>query len=214
MSSWIEQHIQKRTQYIPRFLHLIWVGKSEQPDYLAKHIQTWKELMPDWTIRLWTNEDLTTDEIPGDILAKIHEADKGVEKADILRYCIVEKYGGFYMDADVEPTRSLEPLLFMSDLVICHHAKITWKYIGNTLFGASPHHPVLQKAMSLCLTANLNTSEPHMNTGPHLFGTAISLVPPPNQKYMLLDLDCFYWPEGGMTPNRFGSHFFAKSWET
>jgi mannosyltransferase OCH1-like enzyme len=213
MENWITNHMKKKERYMPRLLHLVWVGKAKQPEYLQKHILKWKELMPEWTIRLWTNEDLHNEEVETDVLMKIHEADKGTQKADILKYYIVWKYGGIYVDADVDPTRSLEPIIYMSDLVICHHAEIVWDYIGVGFFAASQHHPVLRKAVDVCLTANLNTSEPHMTTGPRAFGIAVASVPPPHEKYTLLEIDCFYWPEGGMTPNRFGSHFFAKSWD-
>jgi mannosyltransferase OCH1-like enzyme len=214
MSNWIQNHIQPRTQHIPRILHLVWVGKSNQPDYLIKHISKWNELMPHWTVRLWTNGDLTDSEFDKDVLEKINAADKGTQKADILKYYVVWKYGGIYVDADVEPTRCLDPIIYMSDLVICHHNEVSWEYIGVGFFAASPHHPVLKKAVDICLEAQLNTDSPHMTTGPHAFGRAVSLVPPPSMKYMLLEIDCFYWPEGGMTPNRFGSHFFAHSWDT
>ena len=63
------------------------------------------------------------------------------------------------------------------------------------------------------MNAQLNTNEPHMTTGPRAFGLAVSQIPPPSRKYAYLDIDCFYWPEGGMTPNRFGSHFFARAWD-
>lgn len=213
MENWIQNHIEPVRQYIPRLLHLVWVGKASRPDYLDKHILKWTELMPHWTIRLWTNEDLTDSEIDIDVLSRIHEADKGTQKADILKYYIVWKYGGIYVDADVEPTRSLEPLLFMSDLVICHHAEVVWEYIGVGFFAASQNHPVLKKAVENCMVAQLNTPEPNMTTGPRAFGMAVASVPPPAKKYTLLEVDAFYWPEGGITPNRFGSHFFARSWD-
>lgn len=213
MADWIHRHIEKKSRYIPRLLHLVWVGKASQPDYLQQHITKWKELMPDWTVRVWTNEDLTTDEIEQDVLSRIHEADKGTQKADILKYYIVWKYGGIYVDADVTPVRSLEPIIYMSNLVICHHNEIVWDYIAVGFFAASQHHPVLRKAVDICMTTELNTPEPNITTGPRAFGIAVSLTPPTSMKYAELPLDCFYWPEGGMTPNRFGSHFFAKAWE-
>lgn len=214
MENWIQNHIQLRRINKPRVLHLIWVGKSKQPDYLDRHIIKWKELMPEWTIRLWTNEDLTEEEIEPNVLSKIKEAEKGTQKADILKYYVVWKYGGIYVDADTEPTRSLEPILYMSDLVICHHNEITWPYIAVGFFAACPNHPVLRRSVDICMNAQLNTDEPHMTTGPRVFGQAVSEIPPSNEKYTMLDLECFYWPEGGMTPNRFGSHFFAGSWDT
>ena len=134
--SWIQDHIEFTipTQYIPNILHLIWVGQSPQPESLAVYISKWKELMPHWNVRLWTNADLTEDEVRLDVLAKIKLAERGVQQADILRYYIVEKYGGIYMDADVEPVKSLDPLLYLSDLVFCHDNDVSWEYISIGFF--------------------------------------------------------------------------------
>lgn len=216
MAEWIQTHIDTRnvpTQYIPRILHLVWVGNAARPESLDEYIVHWGLMMPHWKIRLWTNDDLNDTEIEPNVLARIREAKKGTQKADILKYYVVHKYGGVYLDADVEPTRSLEPLIYMSDLVICHHNEITWPYIAVGFFAASPNHPVLKKAIEICMTTTLNTPEPNMTTGPGAFGLAVSETPPPSRKYTNIPLDCFYWPEGGMTPNRFGRHLFARNWE-
>lgn len=210
---WIQniQEIPAPKQYIPRLLHIVWVGKSPQPETLNDYISKWKELMPHWNIRLWTNADLTEDEIRPEVLAKINEAEKGTQKADILKYYIVEKYGGVYMDADVEPVKNLDPLIYLSDIVICHEHYVTWEYIAVGFFAASPNHPALAKAVEMCLNTQLNTDSPNLTTGPGAFGRAISVTP---GKYTLLPMETFYWKEGGWHPNRYGLHMYAKSWDT
>ena len=217
MSDWIKNHIQDRITYIPNILHLVWVGKSEQPEYLQKHIAKWKELMPNWTIMFWTNEDLTEEKIDVDVLNTINKAEKGTQKADILKYYVVWKYGGIYVDADVEPVRNLDPILYMSELVICHDNYIDWQYISVGFFGATKNHPVLRKAVDICLKAELNTPEPHMTTGPRVFGEAVSITPPSKIKYMNLPMECFYAPDHNKhydPSHKFGNHFYAKSWHT
>jgi len=212
--SWIENNIEPVKQYIPKILHVVWIGKSPEPESLAGYVSKWKELMPYWNVRMWTNADLSEEEVRPDVLARINEAEKGTQKADILKYYIVEKYGGVYVDADVEPVKSLDPILYLSDLVICHDNEITWEYISVGFFAASPNHPVLSKAVELCLIAQLNTDSPQLSTGPYVFGRAVSLTPPSGLRYSLLPMDAFYWIEGGITPNRFGTHLYARSWDT
>ena len=57
--SWIENHIEFviPNQYIPRLLHIVWVGRSPQPESLSGYVSKWKELMPHWSVKLWTNDD-------------------------------------------------------------------------------------------------------------------------------------------------------------
>jgi len=213
MENWTDNitQIQAPIHYIPRILHIIWIGQSPQPELLDVYISKWKQMMPHWFIRLWTNSDLTEEEIRPEVLAKINEAEKGTQKADILKYYIVEKYGGVYVDADMEPVKNLDPLLYISDIIICHDHYVSWQYIQCAFFAASPNHPALSKAVEICLNAPLNTGQPHLTTGPGALGTAVSLTP---GKYTLLPMETFYWKEGGMHPNRYGLHMYTKSWDT
>ncbi len=216
--SWIQNHLNyvpQIKQYIPNLLHIVWVGKSPQPESLPGYIAKWKELMPHWTIRVWTNEDLTKEEIREDVLEKINQSDKGTQKADILKYYIVWKYGGVYVDADVIPMASMDPLLYMSDLVVCNDIEISWDFISVGFFAASPNHPVLSKAVDICMDAELNTHEPHLATGPYVFGRAVSQIGPLHEKYTSIEQGSFYAtdkPFGSYV--KFGHHIYAHNWDT
>lgn len=196
-------------EYIPRLLHLIWVGTQEPPAYFHKHVETWKTLMPSWNVRVWTNEDICPQEFPNSLLERIQMSTKGAQKADIMRYCILEKYGGVYMDADVIPNRSLEPILSLAPVVLCHDLPVTWAYISIGFFASVPHHPLFQKACELCLTAKVNTPDIHLFTGPRLFGEALSSIAM-NTRAVVLPPHYFYRNKD--VPTRFGTHTYAKQW--
>ena len=201
---------------IPKLLHLIWVGPNDRPLTMTSYINSWQALMPTWTVRLWTNADVTETEFP-EAFSVLCKANTGVQKADIMRYFIIRKYGGFYIDADVEPHKSLEPLV-MHDIVVCHDLEITWPYVASAFFGAVPDHPVLSKCCDLVARATLNTNEPHMHTGPRLFGEAVI-----SYDAFVLPIQSFYRNKTGQTwidglpvtcdfDDRFGSHLYAKQW--
>jgi len=191
---------------IPRIVHLIWVGENEPPLYYEIHLKKWKELMPHWEVRSWRNEDITVEHFPEMIVDKINLCVKGAQKADIMRYFIIEKYGGFYMDSDITPNRSLEPLLY-TKAVICHDLDLTWKYVINAFFGGVPNHPLFQHACNLCNYITINTEDIHMHSGPRLFGEAVSRV---TEKMLLLPQKFFYKNEN--FEKRFGNHFYSKCW--
>lgn len=198
------------TSNIPRILHLIWVGENNAPESLHRYLNTWRALMPAWNIRLWTNIDI--NEFPEAAIALINTATKGAQKADIMRYFIIEKYGGVYMDADVIPNASLEPLLtnfHNANLIICHDIPLTWHYISIGFFAAAPGHPVLKAACSMCYNIELNTSDIHMKSGPALFGRAIAQTDVTELIYLLPSI-AFYYNEN--IKGRFGTHTFAKLW--
>lgn len=200
---------------IPRILHCIWVGSAAPPSTLKTYLDTWYKLMPSWEIRLWTNADITTRNFPEKAIALINKAEKGAQKADIMRYFIIERYGGVYMDVDVIPTRSLEPLVTSfkdATIIVCHDIPLTWEYISIGFFAAAPHHPVIQTATSLCYKAELNTEDIHLKTGPFILGTAVATtgITARNEKSYLLPSNYFYRNEE--FTGRFGTHTYAKMW--
>jgi mannosyltransferase OCH1-like enzyme len=129
-----------------------------------------------------------------------------------MRYHIIEKYGGFYIDTDTIAIRSLDPIVYMGfDLVLYHDNFVTWNYICNSPFGACPHHPVLKEACIRVMNAELNTLDVNMKTGPLLWGTVISQIEPENRKkYLLLDYPLF--SNFHNPPGKFGTHTYAASW--
>lgn len=197
---------------IPLKFHMIWVGEIPIPTHASKNFTDWKNIMPNWEARLWTNDDINTSEFSQDVIDKINEAKKGAQKADIMRYFIIQKYGGFYIDTDTIPHRSLDPLLYMgSDLILYQDNHLTWEYIINSVFGASPNHPVLNEVCKRVLTAELNTPDVNFKTGPYLWGTVISQVPPPGRsRYVLLNFPLF--SKFHNPPDKFGTHTYAASW--
>lgn len=159
---------------IPASLHLIWVGEKAPPQRVMENVNTWKALMPHWNITLWTNDNLTEEYFDKEYLDFILSATKAVQQADIMRLYIIEKYGGFYADADIIPARSLDDLLYIdNDIILCNDYPVNLPYISTGFFGAVSGHPVLQAAIKLILDANLNSPEIHVETGPGLFGRCI-----------------------------------------
>ena len=196
---------------IPRTIHLIWVGPNKGPEFLRANVEGWARLMPSWNIRIWTNGDINTNEFPEKVVNMINSATKGAQKADIMRYFIMEKYGGVYMDVDVVPNKSLDSLIKFKDasVILCHDLPLTWEYISIGFFAAVPNHPVFKKACEMCHKAILNTDDIHMKTGPFLLGHAIEKADMLDKAY-LLPVKSFYRNED--YNSRYGCHTYAKLW--
>jgi mannosyltransferase OCH1-like enzyme len=205
--------IEQQENNIPRILHLIWVGRAQQPHYVAKYVEKWRLLLPTtWEVRMWTNDDITTKEFPLEAVYLIERTKRGAQKADIMRYFIMKKYGGVYVDTDITPHRSLEPLITQlpnAEVILCHDLPLTWKYISIGFFAAVPNHPLFITACNLCLTSQINTLDLHMHTGPRLIGKAVSMTTT-EKKMVLLPKKFFYRNEN--VDERFGNHFYAKMW--
>lgn len=206
---------------IPMHLHLIWLGPVPMPAYAMQNWERWKAIMPHWTITLWTDKDLPR--FPKQVQQKIDEAVKGAQKADILRYFVLEFFGGFYMDLDTTPIRPLDPLVYTDKRVWAYHDnEITWTYMCNSPIGSVAHHPIVQSACQCVLGVSLNTSDPHLHTGPKLWATCVwayleKIKRPSHDDTNLSDHDvglipCEYFSKYIPSPEKFGIHEYAATW--
>ena len=64
-----------------------------------------------------------------------------IKRADFIRYCILHKYGGIYIDCDIHPLRSLDDL-FKKDyfFVTWHDDKKKLPY--NAVMGSKPKQKI------------------------------------------------------------------------
>ena len=96
---------------IPKVLHYCWFGKNPLPDLEKKCIDSWKKFCPDYQIMKWdeSNFDVTSNEY----IKAAYKNKKYAFVADYARFVVLRKFGGIYMDTDVEIIRAFpEELLF------------------------------------------------------------------------------------------------------
>ena len=100
---------------IPRIIHQMWIGnKSERPVEL---MQTWKDKNPDCEYRLWTEKELDKISFYNKYLIELMPELSG--KCDIMRYQILNDYGGFFVDADTECLNTLDDFFFENTRFTC-----------------------------------------------------------------------------------------------
>lgn len=168
---------------IPRKIHLIWIGDSSMSPDAQKNYKTWVRLMGTaWQIRLWTNDDLHNGQFSSEVLHCIQIARHGMQKADILRYQILSKEGGWYFDLDFEPMQSIEPLALLLSreaLILCHEEESRTDKISNGFFACSAGNAYISAIAAAVLTQPLNTGDLDVghivnNTGPFFFNTMLN----------------------------------------
>lgn len=84
---------------IPKIIHQIWLG-SPLPKQYKKYQKSWRHHHPDWEYKLWTDADVEAFQLHNKKL--FDEAKNYGEKSDIFRYEILHRYGGVYIDTDIE----------------------------------------------------------------------------------------------------------------
>ena len=130
-----------RAPVIPKIVHQIWIGPHAPPAIFELSQRSIKQLHPGWEYRLWTDADVASLELYN---KKVYDLSNNYgKKADILRYEILKKYGGVYIDVDVVCLKPLDQLLHY-DLWVgiapleCH------ALINTALIGAVPGNPIIE----------------------------------------------------------------------
>jgi hypothetical protein len=97
---------------VPRLVHRYWTG-GPPPDYVGDFEAAWRRLHPAWDVHTWGDREL-----PSKVVAWLDGLESFVRPPDIprhranaVRYWLLWRHGGIWADCDLEPLRSLEPLL-------------------------------------------------------------------------------------------------------
>ncbi len=123
---------------IPKKIHYCWFGRKEIPVQYRKWMESWKKYCPDYEVIEWN--ELNYDVHKNKYVSQAYEAGKWAFVSDFARIDIVNKYGGVYLDADVELTKNLDELLMNNGF--CGFE--TSEYVNYGLgFGSEKGHPIL-----------------------------------------------------------------------
>lgn len=135
---------------IPRILHQTWKS-SDIPPPLARFSARFRELNPDFEYRLWTdaqNDAFVRDEFPR-YYRLYRSFSRGIYRADVARILYLLRFGGVYVDLDIEPLRALDGFLETSGECVlgaepeAHARKRCDKQrlSCNAIMASAPGHP-------------------------------------------------------------------------
>ena len=152
---------------IPRVFHRVWIG-GPMPEEQVRYGERWLELHPGWTMRTWGEADLDVVEDR----ALFERLTPVSAKSNLLRYSVLWRHGGVYLDTDFEPLSSIEPLLANAQMVVGEESP---GVICNAFIASVPGHPALRWAIDDA--AESFDSQPDLispfRTGPHHFTRSI-----------------------------------------
>jgi hypothetical protein len=83
-----------------KILHRIFFNFDDQMDPFAAYLKTWQEQLPDFQILHWDKTNLPLDLNP--FTRYMAEKKQHAFLSDYFRCWLLHRYGGFYLDADIE----------------------------------------------------------------------------------------------------------------
>ena len=127
---------------IPKIIHCIWFGKGEMNDRAKLCMESWKRIMPDYEIKIWTEDDFEMNSMIGlnDFMKQSYNSKKYAYTADVARLYVLYTYGGIYMDTDVEVYKPLDEFLDQEGFIGFEDTN----YLSTAVIGAEKGNQVLR----------------------------------------------------------------------
>ena len=198
---------------IPKIIHYCWFGEKSIPEEQLKFINKWKEVCPDWEIILWNENNFNIDSIL--FTQKAYELKKYAFVSDYVRVWALNKFGGVYLDTDVELKKNIDCFL-KYDAFSCFETEGI--PFTSAVWGSQKNHSLLKKLLnyyqnkefSLSESPNTlligNILEKKFNINPldninQIGSDGVNSIHIFSSNYFCLDL-----------PENYASHHFFDSW--
>jgi mannosyltransferase OCH1-like enzyme len=173
----INMYLAKNPQKIPKIIHQIWIGPKKPPwKWINSFKNDFRRKYPGWKYYLWTNERVKTFNIQN---RKEYDYEKSYAgKADILRYELLHKFGGIYIDADSHWLGlDLEDLIRQTNytgVFVGNECKKCQGSLANGVMGSSANNPItkylietLHRNYFLCNNDKQKCKKAYKTTGPY-----------------------------------------------
>tara|TARA_R110000803_G_scaffold95404_1_gene163434 strand:+ start:172 stop:957 length:786 start_codon:yes stop_codon:yes gene_type:complete len=168
---------------IPKLIHQTFEHKNFSSD-LQEIVDEWSIENPLFSHKVYDNEECNKF-IKDNFSSRIYQAYIRIKpeafKADLWRYCILYKFGGFYVDIDTLCIGSLEEFIkdsidFVSpiDLIDFNHGSYI---VFNGFIGCTPNHPIMMNCIERILKWIKLETIPNSNydfSGPGCLGKSVN----------------------------------------
>lgn len=200
---------------IPKIIHYCWFGPNPKSDLIQRCIHSWKQLCPDYEIMEWneSNFDISTNKY----CQQAYNDKRYAYVSDIARLVVLLRYGGIYLDTDVELLKPLDDLLYNTCFMGAENDNTV-----NTglILGAEANHPFIKSHLEYYETAQVDYAKPCTVITSELLGlSAESINDVIKIKGVTIYPSDYFCPLKNigrgpleLTDNSFSIHHYSLSW--
>lgn len=123
---------------IPKTIHTFWFSDNPLPQKYKECLESWRLFCPDYEIRIWNLSSYDAGDCR--FFWEAIDAEKWAFASDFARVDVIYRFGGIYMDLDVELIKPLDDLLY-NDAYMSFES-LDRVECGSGL-GATPHNHIL-----------------------------------------------------------------------
>jgi len=160
---------------IPKIFHHTWPSGGPFKEKFRRYRESFMKHNPDYTFMFWTCEQRDQYAI-SDISRYLQSPECGLSYivlSDILRFEILYKYGGIYVDTDVECLKNFDCFLENESFAAYSYAP---NNIGNAVIGTVPDNPLCKDIVTVVINNLLRLGteacmkKPHDTVGVNVAG--------------------------------------------
>ena len=155
---------------IPKIIHQLWIGTKPAP---TKLMDTWKDMNPGFEYIRWNETEIANRNIIFHCQNRINEMVEINGKADIIRWELLYKYGGVFIDTDsicIEPIDDV--LMNCKSFAGWEQEELRPGLIATGTMGFPPKHPLVGMAIEWmkanCVNVQITMKRAWQTVGPGL----------------------------------------------
>lgn len=196
---------------VPKIIHQTWKNENI-PEKWKLAQQSCRDMHPDYEYRLWTDDDaiqFIKSYYPW-FLSTFLSYPHPIQRADAIRYFVLHKLGGVYIDLDVECLASVEPSMQKYEFT----APATYPVgISNDILAAAPGSKFLSKAITQLALWNRWLGPPYVqimfSTGPMFLTVQYALY---QNKHDVAILPPYLYGKYDHSGGSLFAHLHGSSW--
>ncbi len=210
---------------IPKIIHFIWLGKKQMPEEHQNYVKKCKEVMPNYNVMIWNEDNFDFSNCK--YAMEAYNSKKYGFVADYIRISVLEKYGGIYLDTDVEVIKPFDDLLNCTFFTCFENDA----YVQTAILGAEKNNQLIKDMKSFYENKNfIINKKPDLTPNPFYFTYFLyknyNLELYNKQQTLKKDKDilnifpCDYFAPINfttkkltITENTYAIHHFANSWQ-
>ncbi len=195
---------------IPKTIHYAWFGPKEMPADMMRLIDGWRKVMPDYEFILWNESNFDVSYTP--YLREAYASGNFAFVVDVVRFNVLYRYGGIYLDTDIEVIKSFDPYIGTTGFLGYETAAI-----GTGVIGAPPRARWIKACLDYYESRHfINICGKTLRRPSPRVLTAVT-APYIGKEVTAYPIDCFCakdWRTGAIrvTDNTVCIHHYADTW--
>ena len=144
---------------VPKIIHYCWFGNKPLPASCRKMIASWEKHLPDYDIMLWN--EASFDVTKSEYVKAAYHAGKYAFVSDYVRLFALKKYGGIYLDTDIEVIRNFDSLLDGYNAVFGFESE---EKVMTAFIATQADHPIINEFLDYYANQTFEISKLEPNT--------------------------------------------------